>query len=161
MGSVEQYLSIYTLGNPAIVQLLAHILQFEEELLVRETQQVAWRLVAIPAGSLQQSAEEVNLLSVWENIDGADDVAVILGRALQLALFHLMIIGHLCYEFIHSGWILIGQGICLSFVGSVMQVGIDVCIAVFWLDSGLLLFASCLLRLSPLRSDCESAGFGL
>jgi hypothetical protein len=38
VGAVEQNLSIYTLGNPTVVQLLPHILQFEEELLVRETQ---------------------------------------------------------------------------------------------------------------------------
>ena len=53
VGAVEQYLAVYAFCYPTVVQLLAHILQFEEELLVRETQQIAGCLVAIPAGSLQ------------------------------------------------------------------------------------------------------------
>ena len=48
------------------------ILQGEEELLVREVQQVAGCLAVIPAGGLQQASEEIQFLLVVKNVGLAD-----------------------------------------------------------------------------------------
>ena len=45
IGAVQQYAAIDALSNPAVLQLLALVLQLKEELLVREVQVVAGRLV--------------------------------------------------------------------------------------------------------------------
>ena len=109
IGAVEQYPAIDALGNPAVLQLLALIFQFEEELLVREVQVVAGRLVAITAGHLQQPSEHVDFLLVGEDINPRYDVAVVCRSALQLTLFYIMVGSHLFYEFIHAGRVLIGH----------------------------------------------------
>ena len=85
-SAVEQYLAIHALGYPTILQLLAHVLEFEEELAMREIQMIAGRLITIPTGHLQQSFEYVNLFFVRKDIDGANHIAVQRCRACQLAL---------------------------------------------------------------------------
>ena len=123
IGAVEQYLTIDALGNPAVLQLLALVLQFEEELLVREIQVVARRLVAKPAGHLQQPSEDVDFLLVGEDLNPRDSTAVVCRSALQLALFYIVIGSHLFDELIHAGRVLIGHRFFRRIMCSVVQVG--------------------------------------
>ena len=75
LGRVEQDAAVDTLGNPAVLQLAAHVLQFEEELLLREVQMVAGRLRIVPAGHLQQSVEEIDVVVVGEHVDAGHHAA--------------------------------------------------------------------------------------
>ena len=123
IGAVEQYPAVDALGNPAVLQLPSLVLQFKEELLVREVQVVAGRLVAITAGHLQQPSEHVDFLLVGEDINSRYDVAVVCRTALQLALFYIMVGSHLFYEFIHAGRVLIGLRFFRRIMCGVVQVG--------------------------------------
>ena len=76
MGGIEQNLAIDTLGNPVIVQLAAHVLQFEEELLVREGQPITWCFTLVSASQLQQSPKKIYFVLIRENIYCAYHVAV-------------------------------------------------------------------------------------
>ena len=76
MGRVEQDAAVDALGNPAVLQMAAQVLQFEEELLLREVQMVARSFRVVPAGHLQQSAEKINLVLVGEHVDAGHHAAV-------------------------------------------------------------------------------------
>ena len=115
MGAVEQYLAVHTFGNPAVLQLLAHILQFKEELLVRETQQIAWCLVAIPTSHLQESSEDIYLFIIRKHIYTRHYIAAGGLCTLQFTLFHMVIGCHLGNKLIHTRWVLVGQGILRQF----------------------------------------------
>jgi hypothetical protein len=122
-GTVQQNLSVHALGYPTIQQLLAHVLEFEEELAMREIQMIAGRLVAIPAGHLQQPAEDVYFFFVREHIDGADHSAVHRLRALQLTLLHFIIGSQLLDELIYAGRVLIGDGVRIRLKRGIVEVG--------------------------------------
>ena len=92
MGAVEQDAAIDALGNPAVLQLAAQVLQFEEELLLREVQMVARRFRVVPAGYLQQSSKQIYLVLVREHINSIDYVVVNRLRTLQQTLLHLMVV---------------------------------------------------------------------
>ena len=124
MGRVEQNAAIDALGNPAVLQLAAHVLQFEEELLLREVQMIARSLRVVPAGHLQQSAEKIDLVFVGEHVDAGHHAAVHRQRTCQLALLYLMVLCQLENVVVHTGRILVRNGVFRQVGSSVVQIGI-------------------------------------
>ena len=123
MGAEEQDATVHeSLCYPEVFLALAKVLQGEEELLVGEVQQVAWRLRVVPAGGLQQSCEEVEVFLVGKDVGRADDRTVArAGCAVESYCLHLVIVCHLGDELVHAAGGLIG-GVFRWRIGCIVQV---------------------------------------